>query len=118
MLKKIEGRNKEEQIKVFIKEADRMITEYGWQERTVLPYSFPVKVTDIIDKLKKVHFYTKSSRDIIIAEANGLPNILNYWEQVAVAPKVTVRYFTSGKVKEISKIVADDLVDVGMVEII
>lgn len=109
MLKEIKGNNKLQQVKEFVKEADRMIAEYGWQDKTVIPYSFPVKITEIIDNLRRYEGYTRCSQQILIAEANGLPHILNYWEEIEKAPKVKIQLM-NGIIKEVSQIVAEELI--------
>lgn len=103
MLNKIERRA---DVDEFIKIAENMITKYGWQEKTVHPYSFSMKVTKIIDDLKDYDRCTKGSKEYLISLANGLAPILNSWEEYENAEKITVRVKKSGK---IAQILAEDL---------
>lgn len=90
----------------FIATAENMIAKYGWQDKTVHPYSFPMKVTKIIEDLKDYDRCTEESKDYLIALANGLAPIMNSWEEYEHAEKITVRIKKSGK---ITKILASDL---------
>lgn len=103
MLNKIEKRA---DVAEFIKTAESMIVKYGWQDKTVHPYSYPMKVTKIIEDLKDYDKCTEGSKDYLIALANGLVPIMNSWEEYEHAEKITVRIKKSGK---ITKITADDL---------
>lgn len=100
MLNKIENRSAEA-VMAFIKDAEEMINKYGWQDKTVTPYSFPVKVTKIIDDLKDYTRCTEGSQDYLISLANGLPRILNKWEEYENTPKIKVKIKKSGKIIEI-----------------
>lgn len=97
MLEKIRWNDihRAEQVDAFVKEARRMISEYGWEDETVFAYSFPTKVTDMIDRLEDIWEYERSSKELIIAEVNGLVPIMNRWEQSAIedanSPQVTIR---------------------------
>lgn len=72
-------------VDAFVAEAERMIEQYGWQERTVHPYSFPMKITKIIADLKDYDNCTSGSKDYLIALANGLAEIMNKWEEAEEA---------------------------------
>lgn len=88
MLTKIKtGANLIERQK-FIREADRMISEYGWQDKVVHPWSYPIKITSIIDDLRDYDSCTIGSKHQIISLVNGLADILNEWEKVELEPKV------------------------------
>jgi len=87
----------------FIRDAENMIEKYGWQEKTVMPYSFPVKVTKIINDLKDFDRCTESSQQYLISLANGLVPILNSWEKHEQAEKVEVRIKSSGKIIKIAR---------------
>ena len=85
--------------KAFLDEADRMVREYGWQDRTVMPYIYPVKVTKILDDFRDFDRCTSGSKCYLIALVNGLVDILNAWERQEMTPKV--KMLVNGKVKEI-----------------
>ena len=93
-------------VSVFVRNAENMIVKYGWQERTVMPYSSPIKVTKIIADLKDFDRCTSGSKEYLIALANGLAPIINAWEEYEQAEKITVRIKKSGKITRIN---ADDL---------
>lgn len=102
MLKKIEGRyNRGAQVQAFKEELERMITEYGWQDKAVHPYSYPMPLTTILGYLKDYDRCTSGSRDYIISLANGLAGILNAWEEYEKAPKIAVRMIKTGKIAHI-----------------
>lgn len=114
MLKKIEGNNKAAQVEAFVKEAEAMIEKFGWQEQTVHPYSYPVKITKIIGDLKDYNICTRGSQEYLVALANGLADILNAWAERESTPKVKVRLLDSGNIIELHE--ADlDIFD-GLVE--
>ena len=92
--------------RAWVAEADRMIAEHGWQEKTVAPYGFATKVTEIVDRVRDYDSYEAGSRGIIYAEAKGLTRVLNAWEEYEKAPKVEVRRKSDGKV---GKILIEDL---------
>lgn len=93
-------------VAAFVKDAEAMIVKYGWQEKTVMPYSFKMKVTKIIDDLKDYSRCTRGSQEYLISLANGLAPIMNKWEEYENAKKITVRIRKSGK---IIRITADEL---------
>ena len=102
------------QVDSFVKEAERMVQEYGWQERTVHPYSFPMKVTKIVDDLKDYERCTSGSKLYLIGLANGLAEIMNAWEEQEKAPKIRVMVLDSGKVIEIEEDFARQLINEGI----
>lgn len=104
MLNKIEKINLAE-MEAFVAEAKRMITEYGWEDRMVYPYNFPVPVGKIIRDLESFDNCTKGSQYYLIDLANGFANILNAWEAYENAPKTKVRIIQTGEIREID----DDL---------
>ena len=109
MLKEIKSRY-HVRIEMFelIDEAERMIAKYGWEERTVYPYSFPMKVTKIIAECKDFDICTSGTREYLVQLANGLVPILNAWEDHENRPKIDVRILATGKIVSVEK-------DIGMV---
>ena len=123
MLRKIEGRyNRREQMAEFVKEADRMIREYGWEEETTMPYGYPVKVTKLLDDCRDYDKCTKGSQEYLVGLANGLAEILNAWEESTKEwtrqPKVTIRMIETGKTVVVTKHVADVCVETGYAELV
>lgn len=80
MLNKIDNRNASKQVRAFVKEAKRMVNAYGWQNRVVYPYSFPMKVTEAIEEISDYDCYTNESKAMLRKLANGLADVLNSWE--------------------------------------
>ena len=122
MLKKLEGYIiTSDSVKEFVKEAERMIRRYGWQDATVHPYEFPMKVTKIIRNLKDYDKCTRCSKDYLVDLANGLARIMNKWEECEQEEKITVRIIkgaSEGKVLTMAKSLADDLVEFGFGEVV
>lgn len=122
MLQKI-SRNRatrRKEVLAFINEADRMISTYGWEEKTVFPYSFPVKVTKIIDDLRCFDNCSESSKDYLVSLANGLPNLMNHWEERELEPQVRVRFTNTGREKTIPQSDVDTFTELfeGFIEIL
>ena len=75
------------EVKAFREEARAMIAKYGWEDRTVAPYSRYEPVLDIVnyacaaDGTDGYDNSTHSSKQYIIAMLNGLVPILNAWEK-------------------------------------
>ena len=117
MLNKITGRyNHRSQVLAFITEAERMISQYGWQNKVVHPHSYAMPITEIIGYLKDYDICTEGSREYAIQLANGLADIMNAWEAHELAPNVMVRIIKSGKVVKITK--ADLDMFEGLIEVI
>lgn len=118
MLNKIEGRyGRGEKLMAEVSKAEEMVERYGWQERTVMPYSWPEKVTKLLWQCKQFYDCTPGSRDYLIDLWNGLADILNAWdaqEQVAV----TVRILHNGKIRRLDPEFAEMLVQEGKAEYI
>lgn len=103
----------------FVEEAERMIGEYGWQDRTVMPWAgCSLKITRIINDLKDFDRCTNGSKYEIIVLANGLAEIMNTWEEHEREPKVTVKSLRSGKIMRISREFAEELAEEGLIKII
>ena len=109
MLNRISGRRWSAQVDAFVKEADRMIREYGWQDKEVYPYSYPVPVTEIVDSLRDFDSCTRSSQGYLVDLANGLAGIMNSWETYEKMPKRSVRDVETGHVFSVSEEMAEML---------
>lgn len=114
MLNKLTNYSNYVERQKFIKEAESMIKKYGWEEKTVHPWSYPIKVTSIIDDLKDYDLCTTGSKHQIISLVNGLADILNAWEKYELAPKKKI--IANGKVKEVECNLAEELVKEGLAE--
>lgn len=94
----------------FIAEAERMIEDYGWEDREVFPYNFPIKVTKILGDFKDFDRCTSGSKEYLIHMVNGLAEIMNAWEDYEMLPKVKILVLESEKVVEVSEDMAKMLV--------
>lgn len=100
-------------------EIERYIEKYGWQERTVAPYGWSIKVTELIKPYKDYDLCSYSSKALILSELNGLIHIINGWLEYEAEPKVTIRRLSgrnAGKVVEVAKTLAEDLIEIGLAE--
>lgn len=98
----------------FLKEADRMVEEYGWQNMEVHPYGYPVKVTKILNDFRDYDRCTTGSKGYIVLMVNGLAEIMNAWEDYEMAPKVKIEVIENGKVVETDEKMARLLIDKGI----
>ena len=105
-------------MREFVKEARRMVERYGWQDGTVTPYGFAVKVVEMLDRMADYDAYEKTSRSILRQEANGLVRILNKWEEYEKSPKVWVRVLRTGKVVQVPQTDVDLFVSAKLCEIV
>lgn len=103
-------------VKEFVKEAERMVREYGWEDRNVHPYGFPMKVTKIISDLKDYDKCTRGSKEYLVDMANGLADIINKWEEQR-ANCIWVR-LTNGKKRQMDRDLAEVLAHEGLCAII
>lgn len=103
MLKKIEGRyfwNR--QMEENLREAERMIERYGWQERTIAPFGHSEPLMRYIGYMRDFPNCTEGSREwMVLFINNGFADILNAWERQEKEPKVLVRIIKTGKQIEI-----------------
>lgn len=113
MLKKVCGGSSE--MASFVREAERMVRAYGWENMEVHPYSYAVKVTKVISDIKDYDICTKGTKEYLVALANGLARILNKWEEYELEPMVAVR-LTNGNEVVCRESFARDMVEAGACE--
>ena len=114
MLKQIKNEStKRSDLIAFVKEAERMIAVYGWEDLNVYPYSYPVKLTKVIADLKDYDRCTSGSKAYLILLANVLAPILNAWEEHANDPKVSIKILSSGKIAVVDEDIGMELVKEG-----
>ena len=101
-----------EDVKPFVSEAERMIADYGWEDRTVMPYSRPEKISRLLRRISQYDRCTEDSRWLLEAEANGLAEIMNHWE-VTELTGVGIIIIETGKYRKIERDFADELVGRG-----
>ena len=105
-----------EEVASFASAANAMIEKYGWQDRKVWPYSYPEKVTKIVNELKDFPACTFGSKQYLITLANGLADILEAWEKQELEPKLTIRIVRNGKIVECGEDIARQLIEDGVAE--
>lgn len=98
----------------FVKEGWRMVKQYGWYDKVVYPYSFPVKVTKLIHEIADYGKCTNGSQEYLNSLANGLGDIMNSWEKFELEPDVHVVLNATGEVKTVKESVADLIVESGV----
>ena len=81
MLQRIKGNNKSEQIKGYVKTAREMVSRYGWEDREITPWGYTEKITKVINDIADYDKCTQSSKGILVQLANGLAEVMNYWER-------------------------------------
>ena len=104
-----------EDVAEYVKEARRMVSAYGWEEKEVYPYSYPEKVTKIIDMISDYPDCTTGTKYYLLDYANGLAKILNAWEDVELNG-VPVRFLKTGKVHKVTAEEAEWMVYEGFCE--
>lgn len=98
----------------FVKEGWRMVKAYNWYDRTVMPYSTPVKVTSLLHEIADYSKCSIGSKDYLRSLARGLGNIMNSWEKFELEPNVDVVLNDTGEVKTVKESVADLIVESGV----
>lgn len=116
MVQKIEQRyGISEALAKQVKEARKMIAEWGWEDRTVMPWErVTLKVTDILKDMDDYDRCTKGSQEYLIGLWNGLAEILNKWEEEERKHHIMVRIISSGKVIRIKE--EDEDIFEGLIE--
>lgn len=116
-IEKIKKVNSEEIKNVIrlLKEADK---EINFFDKKVCPYSFPVKVREIVADAENFDRCSYCSKCIIRDELNGLIDIVNHWIDLYNEPKITIIYIKNNKVKNVSKSTAEELVYIGIAKIL
>jgi len=90
----------------FVKDGWAMVKKYNWYNKTVMPYSYEVKVTKILHEVADYGKCTKCSQSYLRSLANGLVDILNHWEEYENQEDVVVQ-LTDGRVMTVKREVAD-----------
>lgn len=67
------------EFEAAVSEMKSIAEEHGFWERAVYPYSWKTTVKEMIASWEDYAAFTLSSREIMIQEANGLIDLLNYW---------------------------------------
>ena len=104
-----------DEVNSFVEEAERMVRIYGWEERTVTPWSVPEKVTKTISYIADYQHCTFSSKQLLIKLANGLADVMNAWERTEIEG-VQVRVIKTGKIVKVMPEDAEMYVELGIGE--
>lgn len=96
----------------FVKEGWRMVKQYGWYDKVVYPYSFPVKVTKLLHEIADYGKCTEGSKAYLNSMANGLGDILNHWEAYEQEEDVEV-VKNDGTIKTFKESIAKIVVESG-----
>lgn len=121
MLEKLKMKPTYKSVMEFAAEARKMVKKYKWENETVMPYSIPEKVTDVIDEIAR-YDPDASGSEFTILLANGLARILNSWEAFELEETVKVRWLITtkkskiGDETEIKKTLAETYVECGFAE--
>lgn len=102
-----------------IKEIELTCEKYGFLDRKVRPYSFDIKVKDLIDGWKGYSKCTRSSQQVIEAEIRGFEDILDAWIKFEEEPMVLVKLIDGklkGEMKEYHKSLAESIIEAGLGE--
>ena len=100
-----------DEVKAFVDEAERMIEKYGWQDRTMMPFSWADNVMKLIGYVKDYERCSFGSKQYLITLANGMIDVLMAWEKQELAPKIAVRIVKTGVIKEMEIDFAKELID-------
>jgi hypothetical protein len=104
-----------------IKEIEETCKKYGFMDRKVSPYSFWIKVKDLIAGWKDYDECTRCSQQVIDAEVRGFEKILHSWICYEQEPLIKVRIKVgknTGNIVDYHKSTADELVAIGMAEVV
>ena len=111
-LKKI---NNTTEAKDVAKTVKAVVTHYNWGKRKVHPYGYPVSIDSLLEPFDSFDRYTNSSKHVLIAEINGLIDILNAWIERENKPRVCVT-LKNGKQKAIPICDLEDYRDAGIIK--
>lgn len=79
-----------EDVYKTLDEMKAAVNTYGWENETLSPYGYGIKISELIKSWEGFKQCTPSSKSIIIAEMNGAIDILNHWLALKAEPQVTV----------------------------
>lgn len=106
-----------QEVNALADEMEGKVKQYGWEARTVMPYSgCPMEVTQIIREMREYAVCTTGSKYYLIALANGLVDIMNAWERQELEPKIEIRLHNSGKVVKVGAEMVQELISEGYAE--
>lgn len=98
-----------EEFKAVVDEINACIVKYGWAGKKIYPYGRAEDLVEFMKHFEHYKEYTRSSKSLMVSELNGLVKIVEVWIKRENEPKVAVK-LRNGKVKEVAKSVAEELV--------
>lgn len=101
-----------EEFKAKATEVINTCNKYGFMNETIMPYSFKMTVEELVKNWKDYDHCSYSSREIMQDELIGFLPILDHWVKLANEPKVKIKLL-NGKIKDVAKSTAEDLIDLG-----
>ena len=110
-----------EEFKAKAQEVINTCNKYGFMKNMIMPYSFKMTVEELTRNWKDYDLCTSSSKAIMRDELKGFLPILEHWVKLENEPKVKTRTLIgklAGQIKECPKSMADELVEIGFVELV
>lgn len=83
-------------------DAAALVHKYGWENRTVSPWSCPINVLDVINQVNEAPQCTYGSKCEAYLLAKGLTKIFNAWEDTEVNG-MTLKNLKTGKIFKIDR---------------
>lgn len=106
----------EEEVSKFVEEATRMITAYGWEDRTVTPWGYAEKVTKTVKTVSEYPACTFGTKQTLITLANGLARVMNAWEQQELTD-ITLTNTKTGRTVKVPEELADIYLQNGFIRV-
>lgn len=101
-----------------LEEIKKVVSEYKWGDKTIMPYGFAIKIDDFLSNLDSYDNMTYISQCIAIDELNGfIEHVVNPWTEYELSRKVTVKT-KSGQIFEMPAEIANELIQEGAIELV
>ena len=108
-----------EEMAAKVQEIRGYVNKYGWENTNVHPYNYPINIVEFLDGFADYRRCTHMSKQVMLAEINGLIEIINHWIEREEEPKVMIRFLTgkkAGQTKEIPESDVEDYIEIGLAE--
>ncbi len=83
-------------------DAAALVHKYGWEDRNVYPWSYPINVLKLISEVSDAPHCTYGSKVELYQLAKGLTRIFNSWENTEVNG-MTLKNLRTGKIFKIDR---------------
>lgn len=110
-----------DEFKTKAQEVIDTCNKYGFMKNKIMPYGFIMTVEELVKNWKDYDRCTWSSKEIMQDELKGFLPILDHWVKIENEPKVKIRILVgkqAGQIKECPKSMADELVEIKLVELV